>query len=128
MWQFLNDVINQTLSGFGQRLAALGPSLLAMLLILAAGVIAAGAIRVLLRAILPRLGFDRFAQRLGLSALLGQGGITRPPSDVIALFSAWTVLAAFVLLAIGALDLRIATDLVGRVFGYLPNLLIAAAI
>jgi hypothetical protein len=128
MWQFLQDVIQKTLSGFGERLAAFGPSLLAMLLILAVGAVAAGATRLALRVALPWLGFDRFAQRVGLTVVLQKGGIVQPPSAVIAVAAAWTVLAVFVVLAIGALNLQFAMDLLSRTVTYLPQLLIAVAL
>lgn len=128
MSEVLGNVIRQTLSGFGQRVADFGPNLLAMLVILVAGCLAAGAVRVVVRLVLPRLGFDRFAQRAGLALVLQKGGIVSLPSQVVALALAWGVLAVFVLLAIGALDVRIAGELVTRTFAYLPQVLIAVAI
>jgi Mechanosensitive ion channel, conserved TM helix len=128
MWDFLTDVIRRTLSGFGERLAEFGPNFLAMLVILAAGIVIAGALRLLLKVLLPRLGFDRFAQRLGLSLVLQKGGITRAPSAVVATATAWGVLAVFVLLSIGALNLRLAMDLVSKTLAYVPQILIAAAL
>jgi hypothetical protein len=128
MLKFLGDAIRQTLAGFGERAAAFGPNVLAMLVILLAGVLAAGALQFALKLALPRLGFDRFAQRLGLSLVLRQGGVGRPASAALAAVLAWLLLAAFVLLAIGALDLRLAMDLIARAFNYLPQLLIAGVL
>ncbi len=128
MWEFLSDVIRKTLTGFGERLASFGPNVLAMLVILGAGIVIAGALRILLRLLLPRLGFDRFAQRLGLTLLLEQGGVTRPASAALSSALAWAVLAVFVLLAVGALNLQFAMDLVSRTLSYLPQVIIAAAL
>jgi hypothetical protein len=128
MGSLLKDVIRKTLTGFGDRLGDFGPNLLAMVVILGVGVLAATAIRVVVRFILPRLGFDRFAQRAGLSLVLQKGGITSPPSSVVAVALSWAVLGVFVLLGIGALNLQIAMNLVSGAFTYLPQLLIAVAI
>jgi hypothetical protein len=128
MWQFLQDVVHKTLSGFGERLAAFGPSLLAMLLILITGAVLAGASRVALGFLLPRVGFDRFAQRVGLTVVLQKGGIVQAPSVVLAVATSWVVLAIFVVLAIGALNLQFAMDLLSRTVTYLPQLLIALAL
>jgi len=128
MWDFLREVIRKTLAGFGERLADFGPNLLAMLLLVTVGILASAAIRVLVRVVLPRLGFDRFSQRSGLTLILQKGGITRPASAVVASLLAWAVLGVFVLLAIGSLNLQFAMDLVSRTFTYLPQLLIAAAL
>lgn len=128
MWEFLSEVIRKTLTGFGERMAAFGPNVLAMLVILLAGILLAGALDLLLRLLLPRLGFDHFARRLGLALILQKGGVRRPASAALATVLAWAVLAVFVLLAIGALNLQFAMDLVSRTFSYLPQVLIAGAL
>jgi hypothetical protein len=125
MWDFLNHVVGRTVQSIGQRLEAVGPDLLAMLLILSLGALLAVALRALLRRLLPRLGFDRFAARVGLGVVLQKGGITHPPSQAVATAAAWSVLAVSVLLGIGTLNLQFANDLVSRAFTYLPQLLIA---
>jgi hypothetical protein len=128
MLEFLAKVVRETLGGFGERLAAFGPNVLAMLVILAAGLVAAGALHLVLRLLLPRLGFDGFARRLGLDLVLRRGGVDRPASAVLAAALGWVLLAVFVLLAIGALDLRFAMDLVSRTLSYLPQVLVAGAL
>jgi hypothetical protein len=47
---------------------------------------------------------------------------------VVAAGAAWTLLAVFVLLAIAALDLEFAMDLVSRALAYLPQVLLAGAL
>jgi hypothetical protein len=129
MWnEVLQDVIQKTLGGFGAQLEAFGPNLLAMTVILGVGAVAAGAVRFVIRRLLPRLGFDRFAEGAGLRLVLQKGGIEGSPSGFLALLLAWGVLGAFVLLAIGALDLQIAMTLVSQAFTWLPQLLIALAV
>jgi hypothetical protein len=128
MWEFLTEVIRRTLAGFGERMTAFGPNVLAMLVILAAGLLVAGSLHLVLKLALPRLGFDRFAQRLGLDLVLRKGGIARPASAAVAVVLAWAVLATFVLLAIGALNLEFAMDLVSRTFTYMPQVLIAVGL
>jgi len=128
MWEFLNAVIRKTLTGFGERMAAFGPNILAMFVILLAGIFVAGGLRFILRLLLPRLGFDRFAQQLGLSLTLQKGGVRRPASAALAAVLSWALLAVFVLLAIGALNLQFAMDLMSRTFSYLPQLIIAGGL
>ncbi len=128
MWDFLGEVFRQTLRGFGERLAAFGPNLLAMLVTLLAGAVLAGLVHIVLKLGLPRLGFDRLAERLGLAVVLERGGIRGTPSRVVGLACAWTVLAVFVLLAIAALDIGIAMGLIAQAFAYVPQLLVGVAI
>ena len=124
----LSEVLRTTLGEFGARLQAFAPNLLAMLVILLAGAVVAGAVRYALAFLLPLLGVDRFAERSGLGDVARRAGLTRRPSRTIALALAWLVLAVFVLLAVAALDLRVAVDLVSRAFAWLPHLLVGLAL
>lgn len=125
MWR---EVLDEVVRGFADRLAQFGPKLLAMGVVLLGGIAGALLLRGLLRWLLPRLGFDRFGERVGLGAVLERGGVTQPPSAVVAGFAMWTLVGLAVLLGVAALDLEIAMSLLSRAFEYLPQLLIAAAI
>ena len=124
----LNDVIRTTLAQFVDRVRSFAPNVLAMLAVLLVGVLVAGAVRVGLAFLLPRLGVDRFAERSGIGDVARRAGLTRRPSRTIALATAWVVLAIFVLLAVAALDVQVAVDLVTRAFAWLPHLLVAFAL
>lgn len=128
MWEFLRGVFHETITGFGERLAAFGPNLLAMLVVLAVGAVLAGALHLAVRVALPRLGFDRLAERLGIAVVLERAGIRGTPSQIVGLACAWAVLAVFVLLAIAALDIAVAMGLIAQAFQYLPQLIVGVAI
>jgi hypothetical protein len=129
MWNdVLADVIRQTVAGFSQELRAFGPRLVAMAVILATGFLFAGALRFVLRFVLRRLGFDRLADRAGLAHSLRKVGFAGRPSGALAAGAAFLVLAFFVLLALGSLDLRLARELVSQAFTYLPQVLVAVAL
>jgi len=124
----LNEVIGTTLGEFGERLRAFAPDLLAMVVLLLVGAVAAGAARFALALLLPRLGVDRFAERSGLGDVARRAGLTRRPSRTISQAAAWIVLAVFMLLAVAALNVQVALDLVSRAFAWLPHLLVAIAL
>lgn len=124
----LSEVLRSTFGEFGARLQAFAPNLLAMVVILLAGAAAAGAVRYAFAFLLPLLGVDRFAERSGFGDVARRAGLTRRPSRTIAIAIAWLVLGVFVLLAVAALDLRVAVDLVSRAFAWLPHLLVALAL
>jgi hypothetical protein len=121
----LTEVIRTTFAELGARIRALAPNLLAALLLLVIGAAAAGATRLVLGFLLPRLGVDRFAERSGLRMFSSRGGVARPISAVLSLALAWLVMTVFVLLAVAALDVRVAMDFVSRAFAWLPHLLVA---
>jgi carbon starvation protein CstA len=124
----LNDVFRTTLLHFVDRVRGFAPNILAMLAVLVVGALLAGAVRVALAFVLPRLGVDRFAERSGLGDVARRAGLTRRPSRNIAVAAAWVVLGIFMLLAVAALDVRVAVDLISRAFAWLPHLLVAIAL
>jgi hypothetical protein len=129
MWnEVLTEVIGQTLASLRQELREFGPRLVAMLVILVAGLVTAGAMRYGLRFVLRRLGFDRLADRTGLDHALRKAGFAGRPSGVVAAGVAFLALAFFALLALGSLDLELARGLVSQAFAYLPQVLVAAAL
>ena len=128
MKEVFDEVIRTTLVELGARFRDFVPNLLAMLALLAVGILAAVAIRFSIGVVLKWLAFDRFSERAGISTVLQKGGIRAAPSRVLALTLAWLVLAVFVLLAVAALDLTAAVNLVNEAFAYLPNLLVAGAL
>ena len=84
MKDVLARVIQETFQGFGQELAAFAPRVLAMIVILLAGVLLAGSLRVVLAFLLRRLGFDTLAERVGLSLALQKVGFTGQASRALA--------------------------------------------
>jgi hypothetical protein len=128
MTDLLNEIIRTTFTEFAAGARAFAPKLLAMLVILVGGAFLAGAVRMSLSFILPRLGINRLADHIGLGDIAKRGGMKRSPSNVIALATAWIVLAMVVLLAIAALDIQVARDLVAQAFAWLPQLLVAMAL
>jgi hypothetical protein len=124
----LADVMRTTFEELAARLQAFAPNFLAMLLLLLAGAVLAGATRLTFGFLLPRLGIDRFAERSGLRGLATRGGVVRPISAVVALALGWLVMTVFVLLAVAALDVRVAVDFVSRAFAWLPHLLVALVV
>jgi hypothetical protein len=128
MKQVFDEVISTTLVEFGNRFRDFVPNLLAMLVLLGLGLLAGGAVRYAVAFVLRRLAFDRFAQRTGVSTVLQKGGIRAAPSTFLAITLAWFVLAVFVLLAVAALDVTAAVEVVNRAFAYIPNLLIAGGL
>jgi hypothetical protein len=128
MKEVFDEVIRTTLVEVGARFRDFVPNLLAMLVLLAVGILAAVTVRFGVGLLLRWLVFDRFSQRVGISTVLRKGGIRAAPSRVLALTLAWLVLAVFVLLAVAALDLSAAVNFVNEAFAYLPNLLVAGAL
>jgi len=129
MWNdVLADVIRETFDGFRQQLQDFGPRLLAMAVILLVGLVVSGLLRYGLRFVLRRVGFDRLAEGSGIALGLHKLGFEGATSGAVAAGAASLVLAFFVLLALGSLDLELARGLVAQTFAYLPQILVALAL
>jgi Mechanosensitive ion channel, conserved TM helix len=111
-----------------QALSFLLHNLLAMLVVLLVGVLAAYAVRLLLTLVLRVLGFDRFGERHGVTATLQTAGIALSPTVVVARVAFWLVMVVFLILSLAALNIAPMTDLVSRLFIFLPQLLAALVI
>lgn len=128
MQPLLQDVMRRTFVGFAERLAAVAPNLIAMLIILVVGLVLGGAVRYAVRLALTAANLDRLARRTGISVVLEKGGMRGDPSNAISLALGWFIVGIFVILAIGALNLDLALGLLSRAFLYLPQLLVAVAL
>ncbi len=75
--------------------------------------------------LLHGLGFDALCDRLGVTALLREGGIERPPSQIIGTIIFYIVLVLVVLAAVGSLGLDFLAVTLNEVFLYAPRALAA---
>ena len=124
----IGGLLSRTFDELWGRAAAFAPNVLVMFLILVVGIVVAAGVRIGVRLLLSAAGGDELASRVGVQPILRQAGVTRAPSSVVALVLAWAIFAAFVIVAIGALDLRIAADLLSRALAYLPQIFVALAL
>jgi hypothetical protein len=103
MTETWGDLVWAALSDLQVRLVAILPAILAMLTLIAVGFALAWAARALLLRLTRALRLDARAETWGLGAALRRGGLSRPPSQVLALLAFWAIFALFATLAIDAL-------------------------
>jgi hypothetical protein len=105
MTEFWRDLVLSGLRNLGLTLAAVIPSILAMLTLVALG----GILGWLAGAVIGRLAhavrLDERGRSWGLTAALARGGIVRPPSHVLRLVVFWGTFVIFATMGIEALAL-----------------------
>jgi hypothetical protein len=107
---------------FLQRSEALLPVLLAITVVLAAGLLLAWLADMLVRTVLSRAGFDRIAQRPGVADSLRRAGLRHRPSVHLGQLLRWLVVILTLLSALSILSAE-ATDVVlAAMVTYLPRL------
>ncbi len=126
---FWNDAILGPLHQFASlALAFLLNNLLAMLVVLLLGVVAAYAVRVTLGVLLRLARFDRFCEHRGVTAALRAAGVQRSPAQSAARLGFWLVMFVFLMFSLAALNIAPVNDLVSRFFVFLPQVLAALLI
>ncbi len=126
--EFLVNILTAVILSFQAALALLFefvPRLLGFLVILLIGWLVASALARAVTFLLRKIGFDRIADRIGLSRLGQQAGIKTDAADIFGKLVYWFVFLIFLVPAVNALGLTTVSDLLGRVIGYLPNVFVA---
>jgi hypothetical protein len=101
------------------------PKLLGFLVILLIGWLVASAIEKAVTFLLRKIGFDRLAERIGLSRLGAQMNVTLDAAGVLGKLVYWFVFLIFLVPAVDALGLTTVSALLGQIIGYLPNVFVA---
>ena len=103
-------------------------NLLAMVVVLCVGVLAAYLARAVVRMTLRLVRFDGFCERHGVSGALDAAGITLKPTALAARVAFWLVAIAFLVLSLAALDIEPMNEFVSKLFVFVPQLLAALVI
>jgi hypothetical protein len=128
MKEFWETALLGPLEALGQKVLALLPNVLAMVLILAAGLVVAWAAGYLVERFLHVLGLDRLCNRLGMNAALARGGVKHDPSHLVGRTAYWGVVAFAAVAGLGALNLQPINQFAQSLLAYVPHLMTAAVI
>lgn len=125
MWRYL---VWAAILHLNERLTAVLPGILAMLTLVAVGVVGGWVIGRVIHRLARAMALDQRAERWGLTAALGSSGIYRTPSEVIGLVAFWSVFVIFLTLGVDALAIPGTGRVTDFVLSGVPRLLGAAAI
>jgi hypothetical protein len=117
-----------TLLDVGDRLAAVLPGLLAMVILLGLGLALGWVVRVVVTRVARAVGFDRHTERWGLGASMRRAGIMRSAAETLGILCSWAIFVLFASLGIDALaspDSRTGTAFL---ISFLPPLFAAVLI
>ncbi|PIU16895.1 MAG: hypothetical protein COT19_03690 [Gallionellales bacterium CG08_land_8_20_14_0_20_59_87] len=127
MMDFLNLMLEPLQEVF-VKFEAFLPNLLAMLVILAVGILLARVVRVLLLKFLRVIQFDSWSDRMGFTTLLRKGDLWLKPSAVLGGTVFWMLVIVTLMAGLGALNVAAIDTLVAQFFNYLPRVFSAAVI
>ncbi len=98
---------------------------LLVILILIIGWLLSRVIKAIVGKALKLVKIDEISRRIELDKLLGKGGITYSLSDLIAVICYWLGLLITFMVAVNAIGLTVAADLLNQVVLYIPNIIAA---
>ncbi len=101
------------------------PVLLGALIILIVGWIIAKAIRRLINWLLVSVRFDVMADKTGISGVLKKGNLTVTAREVICGLVYWLIIIMVLVMAVDALGLPKASDVLTSLFDYVPKVIVA---
>ncbi|MCU0666929.1 MAG: hypothetical protein MUF05_07540 [Candidatus Omnitrophica bacterium] len=124
-WQWvLLDPGKAVLGQIGQFIV----SLLLVVLILILGWIVANIVKGIATKILRMVKLDELSDRIELDSLLEKGGIKYSLSELIGVACYWIILLVTFVVAVNAIGLTVAADLLQKVILYIPNIVAAVFI
>ncbi len=103
-------------------------SILLVIIILLMGWLVSKALKVIISKSLKLIKLDDLAGRIGLDKILGKGGISYSVSELIGVICYWLGILVTAMVAINAVGLTIAADLLNKVVLYIPHVIAAVFI
>ena len=101
------------------------PRVVGFLVILIVGLILATLVSRALTLVLRKVGFDRMANRIGLSRFEQRMGITLDPAGILGEIVYWFILLIFLVPAADALGLPAVSNILNTLVAYIPNVFVA---
>jgi small-conductance mechanosensitive channel len=115
------DPIRQMLT----KIMAYLPTLLGALIILIVGWIVAKAIRRIVDWVLKTVRFDMLADKAGISETLRKGNLEISAREVLSGIVYWLIIIMVLVMAVDALGLPKASDILASLFAYIPKVIAA---
>jgi len=128
MKEFWETALWAPLAALGQKVLALLPNVLAMMIILTVGLVASRLVAYTTERLLRVIGLDHLGNRLGVSAALARGGVKADPSHLVGRAAYWVVLLFSAMAALGALNVEPVNQFARSLLAYLPHLFVAVLI
>ncbi len=127
MTDFLNLILEPLREVFKNIFSFL-PNLLAMLIIILIGIIAARIIRAVLLRLLKAIKFDSWSDRMGLTSVMRKGDLWAKPSVAVGAFVYWLFIIIAFMAGLNALQVRAIDSLISQFVLYLPRVLVGVLI
>lgn len=128
MDNFVETALLGPLQELTRQVLTVLPSILAMVIIISVGLLAAWGIGHAVERVLRVLKLDELGNSLGVNAALARGGVKADPSRLVGRAAYWIVMIFATVAGLGALNLQPINQFAQSFLGYIPHLLTASVI
>lgn len=120
---YLNVVVVDPVKAMSVKIWSYIPAIAGAIVILVVGWLVAKAIEAIIARILKAVKLDAASEKAGIAGVLAQGEIRLTLSELIGAVVYWLIMLIVLATTLDALNLKIASELLTRVVGYVPNIL-----
>ena len=124
----IQDIISDSFASFMTRLGEFLPNILAALVILLVGWIVAKMLKAAVVRTLKLIKFPVLAEKAGIDEFLAKGGVTRSAAGLLAVLVYWLLMLIVLLMAVNALRLEAASQMLNQILLYVPNVIVAVIV
>ena len=124
----LNVVVMEPIKIMAIKIWSYIPAIAGAIIILVVGWLLAKLIETIVTKVLKAVRLDSVSDKIGISKVLAQGDIKMSLSELIGGVIYWLVVLVAVATMFDALNLKMASDIISRLVGYVPNILAAVFI
>ncbi len=124
MWEQVGQALSSSMTSMLSKLASLLPGTVALIAALLISALFAWIVAAILRRSLKSVDFDHRVVQWGFPTLV-QWSSSTSPTQLATRAVVWTIMLIGLLIGISAFDATLTSELVLRIFGYLPNVLAA---
>ena len=118
-----NVVVLDPVKAMAVKIWGYVPAIVGALVILIVGWLVAKLIEAVVARVMKAVKLDMASDKAGISNVLAHGDIKLSLSELIGAIVYWLVILVVVATALDALNLKIASELISRLVGYVPNIL-----
>jgi len=124
----ITTVVTGAWNAFATKITAFLPELIGAIIIFVLGLIIARLLKAGAVKLLRLVRFDSAGEKTGVKDFLEKGNITKTPSEIVGLLIYWFIMILVIIASFDALGLPIVSDLLNKVFTYIPNVVAAVII
>jgi hypothetical protein len=125
---YLNVVVMDPVKAMSIKIWSYIPAIAGAIVILVVGWLIAKVIEALVARILKAVKLDAASEKAGIANVLAKGDIKLTLSELIGAIVYWLIILIVIATTLDALNLKIASSLMTRLVGYVPNIIAAVFI